>query len=218
MPNNTIRIASLYLSLSTTEDETWSPLFFTDEVICLGRPGPDEQAPNFVDLELRSISRHHARIFREGSTYMLENWEGKFGIGIYEHRLAPGETHPLRHSDIFRIPDLASEHVKCLFLLNDATQQLPLQIEEQTRDVYVFGDIVKFTPLEYRLLEYLYRRKGATCFYEEMAAYLWPDVRLSDRKRDLEVLLVKVRRKIRIASGGFTFMQTIRGEGVRLAV
>ena len=218
MLNEPVRIASLYFTISTTEDETSPPLFFTDEVIHLGRPSADEAAPHFVDLDLRSVSRRHARIVRKDGTYILENWEGKFGVGIYEHRLAPGDTHPLRHSDVFRIPDLASEHVKCLFLINDGTQQLPLQIEDQTRDVYVFGDIVKFTPLEYRLLEYLYSRKGATCFYEEIGAYLWPDLRLTDRKRDLEVLLVKVRRKIRMASGGFTFMQTIRGEGVRLAV
>ncbi len=56
------------------------------------------------------------------------------------------------------------------------------------------------------------------CYYHELAAYIWPDIRSDDRKRDLEVLLVKVRKKIRVASGGFTFMQTLRGEGVRLAL
>lgn len=216
MTAQTPGIACLYTSLSTTEDETHPPLFFSSATITLGRPGPDEAAPDFVDLALLSVSRHHARIVRQGTDYVLENWEGKYGIGIYEQRLEPGDTHTLRHSDVFRIPDLPSQHIKCLFLIHDGTQLLPLHIEEQTREVYVFGDIVRFTPLEYRLLDCLYRHKGVTCSYEALAVDLWPDLRRDDRKKDLEVLLVKVRRKIRIASGGFSFMQTVRGEGVRL--
>ena len=211
-------LACLYVSLSTTEDETSPPIFFTDEVVYLGRPNPQEVAPNFIDLDLRSVSRHHARIFREGTTYVLENWEGKFGIGVYEQRLEPGDRHLLRHSDIFRIPDLPSEHLKCLFLISDGTQKFPLQVEEQTREVYVFGDIVKLTPIEYRLVAYLYKHKGTTCDYAALADHIWPDVHTEDRKKDLEVVLVKVRKKIRSASGGFTFMQTVRGQGVRLAV
>ncbi len=213
-----LSIACLYISLSTAADDTRPPLFFTDEVIYLGRPSAEEAAPNFIDLELRSVSRHHACIRREGPAYILENWEGKYGIGVYEQRLDPGDTHVLRHSDVFRIPDLPSEHLKCLFLIHDGTQTLSLHIEEQTRDVYVFGDAVKFTPLEYRLVEYLYKHKGKTCDYDAIASYVWPDIRRVDRKRDLEVLLVKVRKKIRDASGGFTFMQTVRGQGVRLVV
>ena len=213
-----VNIACLYISSSTTEDETRPPLFFTDEEIYLGRPSREEAGPTFIDLELPSVSRHHARIFRQETTYILENWEGKYGIGVYERRLEPGDTHILRHSDIFRIPDLPSQHLKCLFLIRDGTQKLPLQVEEQTRDIYVFGDVVKFTPLEYKLVEYLYRHKGRTCDYEDITGYLWPDVRREDRKRDLEMLLVKVRKKIRDASGGFTFMQTVRGQGVRLVI
>ena len=217
-PNDLASIACLYFSLSTAADETRPPLFFTDEVIYIGRPGEQEAGPTFIDLELPSVSRHHARISRQGTTYILENWEGKYGIGVYERRLDPGDAHTLRHSDVFRIPDQASEHIKCLFLIHDGTQKLPLHIEEQTRDIYVFGDVVKFTPLEYRLVEYLYKRKGMTCDYGSIISYLWPDGFGEDRKRDLEVLLVKVRKKIRDASGGFSFMQTIRGHGVRLVI
>lgn len=211
-------IACLYTSLSTDEDDTHPPIFFTSGTIYLGRPSSQEAGPDFVDLNLLSVSRHHARIVRQGTDYVLENWEGAYGIGIYEQRLEPGDVHTLRHSDVFRIPDLASRHYKCLFLIQDGTQKLPLLIEEQTRDVYVFGDIVRFTPLEYRLLDYLYRHKGMICSYDALAADLWPDLRRDDRKKDLEVLLVKVRRKIRTASGGFSFMQTVRGQGVRLVL
>lgn len=235
-------IACLYFSLSTNPDDTRSPMFFTEDVVYIGRSSPleapsnfvvqgsgtyafsiispdsPEAASSFVDLDLPSISRRHARITRQQNGYVLENWEGKYGIGVYERRLEPGDTHMLRHSDIFRIPDLPSEHFKCLFLLNDGTQKLPLQVENQSHEVYIFGDVINFTPLEYKLVDYLYKRKGQMCYYHELATHIWPDIRSDDRKRDLEVLLVKVRKKIRAASGGFTFMQTLRGEGVRLAL
>jgi hypothetical protein len=210
--------AYLLISASGGTGDSWTPAPLTADIVCLGRPEADEAGPAYIDLDLLAVSRRHARILRGPEGYTLENWQGAYGVGVYERRLEVGARHALRHGDIFRIPDLPESHFSLLFLEGGKTQTLPLHMETRSHEVYVFGAPLRLTPLEYRLLRCLYERRGAICSYETIVATLWPDFLKTDRRADLDVLFARVRKKLRDASGGFTFMQTIRGEGVRLVV
>jgi DNA-binding winged helix-turn-helix (wHTH) protein len=210
----------LLISLSTEPENTWPRCYLTHEITYLGRPEHGSAEPDTIDLRLDWISRRHARIVRQGDTYTLENERGTNGIGIYERSLRPGDSHALRHGDRFRVPDLSDAHARILFLVDDRkTMLLPFHIDRRQHKVRVFHQIVPFRGLEYRLLAYLYEREGELCSYESVLAHLWPDFdKVDGRRAELDVYLARIRAKLREASGGFTFMQTIRGQGIRLVI
>jgi DNA-binding winged helix-turn-helix (wHTH) protein len=209
----------LLISLSTEPESTWRHLL-AGAVTCLGRPESDQAEPDTIDLRTDWASRRHARILRQGADYILENWQGKNGIGVYERCLQPGDKHVLRHGDQFRIPDLSTAYARILFLIDDkTTMRLPLQIDPRQHKVLVFGEPVALRGLEYRLLAYLYDHAGEICAYEDVLGHLWPDYyKVDGRRAELDVYLARVRARLREASGGFTFMQTLRGHGVRLVL
>lgn len=211
----------LLISLSTDPDTTWAPIYLAEDQTCLGRPESDQVGAGHIDLDLDSVSRQHALIRRDGTTYTLENMRGRYGIGLFEIELQPGQTHSLRHGYIFRIPAL-TDHFRILFVGNSKETHLwPLYIEPTTQKVYVFGKLVELPPQEYGLLCYLYTNRNSTCAYNEIIDHIWPGLRergVIKKGRNLDVLLAKLRRALTAASGGFTFMQTVRGEGIRLVV
>jgi DNA-binding winged helix-turn-helix (wHTH) protein len=188
---------------------------------CLGRLTTQQAEPphaGHLHLDLPTVSVRHAKIVRTDSGYMLENWQGRYGIGLYERELLPGESHLLAHCDVFRIPAL-EEHVRFQFLVTQQqTQIVPLSVERSRGKVYVFGERIKLTPMEYKLIAYLHQRAGQLCLYTELMVVLWGDANPYERKGNLEVLLHDVKAKLRAASGGFTFLETARGQGVRLVV
>ncbi|NJO84967.1 MAG: winged helix-turn-helix transcriptional regulator [Blastochloris sp.] len=146
---------------------------------------------------------------------------GRYGVGLFERELQPGEMHPLQHGYIFRIPAL-TEHVRILFVANSKETQLwPLYIEPTTQKVFVFGRQVELSRQEYTLLRYLYDRRNTICAYDQIIDHIWPGLRekgVIKKGRNLDVLLANLRKALSVASGGFTFMQTVRGEGIRLVV
>src|SRR4029453_2238966 len=72
---------------------------------CLGRlmPGPAASADAWqLQLNLPTTSMQHPRIVRTEAGYVLQNWQGRYGIGLYERELRPGESPLLTHCDVFR--------------------------------------------------------------------------------------------------------------------
>lgn len=208
---------------TSTDPDTTTRVDLTADVTCLGRPEPQAAGSNFIDLQLENVSRKHARIVRQDNEYVLENWFGKAKIGLYERSLAPGETHVLRHCDIFRIPDIEGPHLRIMFIAESAlTRFLPLEIEQQRPQVRIFGQEVQVAALEHKLLSYLYQHAGELCQWDDVIVHLWPGTTEREdmvaRKEQLNVLLTEMRNKIRPVSGGFTFMETFRGEGIRLVI
>lgn len=212
-----------YLLISTSADaaDTWPATPLSASPTCLGRPEPAAAGPAYIDLRLDSVSREHARIWREDGGYVLENWRGRYGIGLFERELQPGQRHELRHGYIFRIPALA-DHVRVMFVADSRDTQLwPLYLEPALQKVFVFGSQVELTPQAFALLRHLYERRNQICPYNQIIDSLWPGLRargVVEKGRNLDVLLATLRRALAAASGGFTFMQTVRGEGIRLVV
>lgn len=211
---------SLVISLSTDPDNTWSRIYLTEQTTYLGREDKQEAGANVICFERRNVSRQHALIVTEEGQYVLKNWQARNGVGIYEQRLEPGESHVLRHCDVFRIPD-QPDHYRILFLLSDReTHVLPLHVAHGAQKVLVFGRALELTAPEYDLVAYLYYAQGRICSYAELSASLWPDDGASEaeQRTNLETMLTSIRRRIAEASGGFTFMQTIGRIGIRLVM
>jgi hypothetical protein len=211
-----------YLLYSSSADPDTTQIFsLRTAVTCIGRLDRDQADPPdaaVLHFDLPTMSARHAKIVLGAAGFELCNWEGLGNISLYEREIEPGGAHLLAHCDIFRIP-ARNQHVRFQFIASpDQTQVLPFEVEYERGKVYVYGTRVKLTPLEYRLIAYLHRNAGRLCSYGELISALWSDTAHYERKGSLEVLLHDVRGKLRAASAGFTFMETVRAQGIRFVV
>lgn len=218
----------LVISLSTGESDRRVPLIA--DSIFLGRKANEVYGDNGIDLNLDIVSQfHHAQIMQDGPGYIIKNYGGRHRIRIFEKRLEIGDTEELHHGVVFQIPDpdkfpIGTPFYSILFLRDaDLTANMPFYINEMTAEVYIFGKEIKLTPIEYQIVRYLHENSPNLCLRNNIIATAWSDVKL-ETARDLgmdellNVNLVNIRKKVREASGGFTFLETIRGRGIRMLV
>ena len=91
----------------------------------------------------------------------------------------------------------------------------PISLNMATQTVTLEGNAVELTAFEYRLLEYLIRRREVVPKME-LADYLYPH----DESRDsnvIEVLIARLRRKLD-PSGKLRPIETLRGRGYRFTL
>ncbi len=89
----------------------------------------------------------------------------------------------------------------------------PITLDTNSQAVAVAGTAIELTAFEYRLLEYLMRRRGTVVRKTELADYLYPH----DEDRDsnvIEVLIARLRRKLDPESH-LQPIETLRGRGYR---
>jgi DNA-binding winged helix-turn-helix (wHTH) protein len=98
-----------------------------------------------------------------------------------------------------------------------------LLINESIAKVYVFGKEVDLTHTEYAIVLHLHDNRPNVCPRSSIIATAWPDIKAGDIKdlgmeATLNVNLANIRKKLREASGGFTFLETIQKRGIRMLV
>jgi DNA-binding response OmpR family regulator len=89
-----------------------------------------------------------------------------------------------------------------------------LVIDTRTREVFVAGTAVAFTPREYALLEYLARRRGELITRRDIAQHVWDDP-WDPASNVIDVYVQRLRRKLE-AYGITGVIATRRGEGYQL--
>lgn len=92
----------------------------------------------------------------------------------------------------------------------------PISLNMATQTVTLEGAVVELTAFEYRLLEYLMRRRAEVVAKMELADYLYPH----DESRDsnvIEVLIARLRRKLD-PTGKLQPIETLRGRGYRFTL
>jgi len=94
-----------YLVVQGTNTTLRFPPGKTDTIVGRGDPA----SATFPDVDLSShggaeggVSRQHARIFVQGSQVMIEDLHSTNRTYVNQHRLVPGQPHPLRHGDEVR--------------------------------------------------------------------------------------------------------------------
>ncbi|MHB8376829.1 MAG: glycoside hydrolase family 3 N-terminal domain-containing protein [Dehalococcoidia bacterium] len=97
----------------------------------------------------------------------------------------------------------------------------PLRVDLDTRRVYVHGNEARpgLSNEQFRLLAYLYERKGKVVGREELVTHVWPDVHAEGVSEEaLDALVRRVRERIVQAGGQRGYIVTLRGQGFRLDV
>lgn len=92
----------------------------------------------------------------------------------------------------------------------------PLVVDLSRRVVKVAEQTIRLTRKEYMVLELLAQNQGVLVTHEQFFACLYPAKEVGHPEKGLMVFTCKLRRKLAMASGGDSFIETISGCGYML--
>jgi beta-N-acetylhexosaminidase len=96
-----------------------------------------------------------------------------------------------------------------------------LVVDQETHRVYVHGNESRpgLSNEQFRLLSYLYERRGKVVGREELVTHVWPDAHAEGVSEEaLDALVRRVRERIVQGGGERGYIVTLRGQGFRLDV
>jgi two-component system, cell cycle response regulator CtrA len=91
-----------------------------------------------------------------------------------------------------------------------------IRLNVESKTVEVNGQRVHLTSMEYELLERLTLRKGVTLSREMILNHLYGGMDRVPEFKIINVLVCKLRRKLRAATGGPHYIETVWGRGYML--
>jgi pSer/pThr/pTyr-binding forkhead associated (FHA) protein len=188
-----------------------------DELV-LGR---DEQCA--ISVPERPISRQHIRVFRQNTSYFVQDLESKNGTWLNERKLEG--IAPLSNGDVIDVAHTIKLHFGSA---DNATATLPfvldtvkgrLRLDMESRRVYVLNKEID-PPLslpQYRLLELLYTNVGRICTREDVVSAVWPDVSGDGvSEQAIDALVRRLRDRLAEIDPDIPYVVTVRGHGFRM--
>ncbi len=183
------------------------------DVVTIGR-WPD----NHIVLPNRLVSHHHARIYRYGRFYFIEDLESSAGTYVNGERLA--SRRPLEDGDHIRIPPHFELRFSLITLSEEemARGHPGLRIDHEQHAVYV-GEVRIEPPLsqaQYTLLELLVRHAGKVVPREEIVTAIWPaNEAASVTDQAIDALVRRLRERLAEVDPEHQYIVTVRGHGFR---
>lgn len=185
-----------------------------------------------ITIPSRQVSRHHARLTREGEQVLLEDLGSK--NGTYCNGQPVRIVTLLHDGDILQIA-LAQQFV---FLTSDATisleSDLPidalrqigtergrLKLDAGSRRVWIAGKevIPPLSAAQFSLLETLYVHQGAVVSRPALITAIWGEEdAIGVSEQALDALVRRLRERLAEYDASHTYVVTVRGYGLRLDV
>ena len=177
-----------------------------------------------VVVEDRQVSRHHVRLRRTSSGFVVEDLESKNGTHL--NGAPVHEPTPIRDGDVLQVAVAAS----LTYLGTDATLPLSaegaarmglgrLRLDTQGHRVFLAGREIEppLSPPQYRLLELLYRNPERVVPREELISFVWPDaIQEGVSEQAVDALVRRLRDRLAASDPGHEYILTLRGHGFRL--
>jgi phosphate regulon transcriptional regulator PhoB len=115
---------------------------------------------------------------------------------------------------VARVKAVLRRSVETLAGEQQAIQFPGLRIDRTRHQVFVGGDEVAVTPMEFRLLWYLASHPDKVCTREELLREVWGEDSYSDA-RTVDVHIKRIRRKVQTDPQGEPLIATVWGVGYR---
>lgn len=172
---------------------------------------------NDVVLPDRLVSRHHARIRRVGTQFLLEDLESTNGTFINGERnrgqyaLQDGDSIQIAPSFQLRFVDSAS------------TAPMPgqhrprcLTIDEQERRITIGDEPVELSVAQYTLLCFLYTNEGKVVSRPEIVRTVWSEAEAAGiSNQAIDALVRRLRERLAMVDSDHAYVQTVRGHGFK---
>jgi len=203
---NTMREANMCIDTYTEGNECLDVTRHYDyDVIILGATLADMSGIDLV-RKLRNASVHTPLLFLADAS--VETRIAALNIGADD-----SISRPLH-------PDELVGRVKALVrrsrgYANPAITIGTITLNLSAKTVEADGRRIRLTDMEYRILELLLLRRGATVTRETFISHLYGDED-GPESRTIELFVCKLRKKLAEATGGDSFIETIRQHGYLL--
>jgi pSer/pThr/pTyr-binding forkhead associated (FHA) protein len=172
-----------------------------------------------IQLDVRWVSRTHARIRMEGHQYLIEDVGSKNGVFVNGQRVTG--PRPLEDGDRVQI----APGVELIFVDSEATAPLPgreergLSLDRAERRVMV-NERTLLPPLsaaQYDFLALLAEDPGRVYSREEIIAAVWPEADPEGVSDDaIDALVRRLRHRLAELDPDHNYVVTVRGYGFRL--
>ncbi|NPA91648.1 MAG: FHA domain-containing protein [Chloroflexi bacterium] len=177
-----------------------------------------------IVLPDRQVSRHHARIFRKGDTYYIEDLRSKNGTWVNGQPLrgvrALEDGDEIQIALRFKLAFVGSGATAPLNLDESVTEvERGLRVDEGGRRVFVNGREVMppLSPSQFRLLALLWRAQGGVVSREEIVQHVWAeDASEGVTEQALDALVRRLRERLAEYDPDHMYVVTVRGHGYRL--
>ncbi len=196
----------------------------------LGRVGENE-----ITLPDREVSRHHARIIRNGKQYHIEDLGSLNGTFVNGERLEPNKPQLLSSGSEVRLGPIARllfTEVGATVPATEAMREMlinapakaggktSLRLDEARREVWLNGRLVEpsLSPVQYSLLRLLASVPGRVFTRDEIAKELWSHYEregVSDEA--IDAVVKRVRERLALLEPEQQIIVTVRAHGFRLA-
>lgn len=175
---------------------------------------------NDIVVDDRWVSRYHARIRRDGDTYLVEDLDSKNGTFVNGRRI----TQPVTLSDGDEVQ--VTPLIALTFVGTASTAPLPgemypprLDFDLATRQIYVGGQLLEppLSQAQFAFLSLLAARPGRVYSRDEVIAAVWPEDEaegISDEA--IDALVRRIRLRLRELDTRHEYIVTIRGYGFKL--
>lgn len=164
----------------------------------------------------RLVSRQHAAIRRQGTSYTLEDLGSRNGTAINGEILSGPCT--LRDGDMIDLGGIG----RLTFADGDATSTRPMPhavgiwLDAATQDAWVDGHRLepKLSLAQYTMLQALLARADQICSRDKIIAAVWPEITDGVSDEALDALIKRVRARLAEVPGGQSYLVTLRGRGL----
>jgi len=176
-----------------------------------------------IILPDRQVSRRHARIFRRGDTYYIEDLGSKNGTWVNGQPLHG--VRPLEDGDEiqialrFKLAFVGSGATAPLVLDDTPDPRRGLYVDLEGRRVFVEGREIEppLSPAQFRLLALLWQAKGAVVTRDEIIRTVWAeDETAGVTEQALDALVRRLRERLAEYDPEHQYVVTVRGHGYRL--
>ena len=166
----------------------------------------------------RLISRQHARVWRDGQAYLIEDLASHNGTSVNGQIISTPWI--LRDGDQIELGGLG----KLTFVDNEATRTRPhapaegIWLDPATQDVWVDGLrlLPPVSPAQFALMQMLVARIDQICSRAEVIDAVWPDTPDGVSDEAIDALIKRVRARLAEAPAGQRYLATLRGRGLIL--
>lgn len=175
---------------------------------------------NDIVVDDRWVSRHHARLVREGDQYRIEDLDSKNGTFVNGQRII--QPTALMDGDQIQVTPL----ITLTFVDYGSTAPLPgevqapcLELDTTGRQVYVRHRLLEppLSQAQFTFLALLAEEPGRVYSREEVVAAVWPEDQaegISDEA--IDALVRRVRLRLRELDAEQEYIITVRGYGFKL--
>lgn len=169
------------------------------------------------------VSRLHATIERRGDSFVLVDEGSRNGTLLAGKPLQ--EPHTLANQEEFHVGNTLLRYVEeqpseMTAILEPGALSAPadawMRVDDQTWEVWVNGEKIepRLSPLEFRLLSYLYHHTGAVCTRADLGREVWGEGGYTHDM--LHHLAHRLKRRLAVGRGGGNYVVTVPGVGYKL--